>query len=251
MLKQFLIFSCLLALTSCADKNDDLDSVIEAQECLDKYARTGAGDLNACEAKVGSSTSPAAYGIRCSAGFIREGITATSLINAFSAIDTMSAANMATFLSLISFDVAGAGAGGVATNLTNADTVFGYCASSLAKGASIIASFSYITNALMKHSCDNNGTPFLTFTGSCAATATDVGGALASIAAGGASTWTAGTNPVSIIGTVVIRARQISCLQGSANETLCEFYNRAVTNAGGTSNATLVGQAFVNALLTP
>jgi hypothetical protein len=238
----------VLQISACADK-DDLDAVIEAQECLDKFARTGAGDLATCESKVGSLTTPAAYGIRCSSGFIREGITASGLITAFQAIDTMSPSNMATFLSLISFDAAGTGtAGPVATNLTTAETVFNHCASSLAKGASIISSFSMITNALMKHSCDNNGMVFLTFTGSCNASATDVGGALASIAAGGASTWTLG-NPVSTLGTIVLRAREISCLTGSANETLCEFYDRAVQ--GGGSDPTAVGQAFVNALLSP
>ena len=228
----------------------DLNDVIEAQECLDKVARTGVGNVDDCESKVAGNTSPAAYGIRCSVGFYREGITASNLISAFSSIETMTPGNLATFLSLISFNNAGTGAGPVATNLAAAESTFNNCALSLAKGASIISAFSYITNSLIKHSCDNDGVVFLTFTGSCLATSTDVGGALASVAAGGASTWTNG-NPVSSIGTIVINARAISCLTGSANETLCGFFDTAIQNAGGTGNPTAVGQAFVNVLLNP
>lgn len=249
---KIIFLSLLLVSAVSCSKKDDLDGVIEAQECLDNLASTGAS-VDTCEQKVGSSTTPAAYGIRCSAGFIREGITASNLISAFQTLDTMNASNVATFLSLISFNNAGAGAAGpVTTNLEGAETTFGHCASSLAKGASIISAFSYLTNTLMMYSCDNNGVSSLmgTTTGSCLATGTDVAAALANIAAGGLSSWLTG-NPVSSVGTIVIRAREISCMTGAANATLCDFFNRAVQNAGGTSNPTAVGQAFVAVLLNP
>ncbi|MFN9068815.1 MAG: hypothetical protein ACK5V3_16435, partial [Bdellovibrionales bacterium] len=142
----------------------------------------------------------------------------------------------------------------VATNLSLAELNFNNCASSFAKGASIISAFSYLTNTLMNYSCANNGTPWIPATpatnGSCSATATDVANALGSIAAGGASNWPSG-NPVSSVGTIVINARTISCISGTANETLCGFFDDAIQNAGGTGNPTAVGQAFVNILLNP
>jgi hypothetical protein len=254
MKANLIILSLLILGFAGCRGSGDLNDVIEAQECLDKVARTGAGNVDDCEAKVAGNTTPAAYGIRCSAGFYREGITATNLIAAFSNIETLSAGNLATFLSLISFDNAGTGAGPVATNLSSAESTFNNCASSLAKGSSIIAAFSYLTNTLMNYSCANNGTNWIIATpatsGTCFATATDVANALGSIAVGGASGWVSG-NPVSSIGTIVINARAISCITGSANQTLCRFFNDAIQNAGGTGNPTAVGQAFVNILLNP
>mgnify|MGYP001256785167 CR=1 FL=1 len=249
-----LVLLASFCLGACSQSDSDLDKVIEAQECLDKIARTGAGSVDECEAKVSGSTTAAAYGIRCSAGFYREGITASNLISAFQTIDTLTAGNVATFLALISFNNAGTGAGPVATNMAAAGVNFGHCTSSLAKGASIIAAFSYLTNTLMQYSCANNNVEWLIATpatiGTCNADANDVANALGSIAAGVASQWTNG-NPVSSVGTIVIQARTISCLTGSANETLCGFFDRAVQNAGGTGDPAAVGQAFVNVLLAP
>jgi hypothetical protein len=253
-LKFLLLVVLVLGLWGCQGSGD-LNDVIEAQECLDKVARTGVGNVDTCEAKVAGNMTPAAYGIRCSAGFYREGITASNLISAFSNIEVMNANNLTTFLSLISFNNAGTGtAGPVANNLSSAEQTFNNCASSLAKGSSIISAFSFLTNTLMNYSCANNGTPWVIATpatnGSCSASATDVANALGSIAAGGASNWASG-NPVSSIGTIVINARTISCLTGTANETLCGFFNEAIQNAGGTGNPTAVGQAFVTILLNP
>lgn len=242
--RKCLLFSVMFALlTSCSKKSDDLDVVIEAQECLDQFTQNG-GDLSVCEKKVEGLTSPAAFSIRCSIGYLREGLTTTALISAFSNLENASAANVRSFLDLISFDNAGPGSAQVRLNTDAASSSFSVCSSSEAKGATIIAAYSYITNLLYQYSCDNVGSA----PASCNADATiDLGSALAAIGLG-VPIWVV-NDPTTEIGNIVIAAQQVSCESGEANESLCDFFNRAV--AGGTSDANAVGEAFVDALLNP
>lgn len=84
--------------------------------------------------------------------------------------------------------------------------------------------------------------------GSCDADVTDdLPYALAAISLG-VPAWSSNV-PTAKIGDIVIAAHKVSCQSGEANESLCDFFNRAV--AGGTSNATAVGEAFIDALRTP
>lgn len=239
-------------LSGCKESN--ADKVSDAQSCLDTYARAGGGDLTACEAHVAGINSPAANGIRCAAGFIREGFSsAQSFVDAFAAIETVNNDSVRDFLRLITFDAAGAGnSADVTTNYTNADQVFRYCASSLAKGATIISSFSLITNILFKYSCDvvlAVGLP-TPYDGNC--NMND-----AALAAGIAygifdSPGSAGTVAMKeSLGTVVVKTNSVSCSTGASNDTLCEFLSTAITEAGGPENKATVGEKFLRVLANP
>ena len=248
LVKNFVIIcSLLFVMTSCSKKTDALDLVIEAQECLDKFSQEG-GDINACEQKVEGIETPAAYSIRCSIGYLREGLTTSALIAAFSNLETPTDASVRAFLNLISFNEAGTGNTTlVRANTDAASNSFRVCSNSEAKGATIVAAYSYITNLLYQYSCDND--MVMVPDGSCAMdTNTDLLFALGSIEADALNTWLT-NDPTTQIGNIVIAAHEVSCESGEANESLCDFFNRAI-DVGG-SNANLVGEAFIDALIHP
>lgn len=242
-----IILLATLFFISCEEKLSDLDKVTDAQDCLDQYTVTGSGNLDTCLQKVDGLETSAAFNIRCSVGYIREGKTTSVLINAFSELETVTQNSVEDFLGIISFKNAGTGSAPVVlTNYNNANETNNNCARSLAKGATILSTYTFITNTLYKYSCDN----VPTIGASCGMTSADIASGLAAIAAGGLNPWT--TNiPTATIGAAVIQAKTVSCSTGAANETLCDFIDRAITNAGGASSATAVGTAFVNVLITP
>lgn len=237
-----ILGACFLLNTSCSSAGD-IDKIGDAQECLDKYAREGEGTLAECEAKVDGVTTPAAYSIRCAAGYIREGFTPQGFIDAFTEIETVSGSNVINFLNRMTFNGAGnTGAAAVAANYATAQTVYGYCAQSLGKGSTILATFSYLVNAIYNYEC-NGGL------GSCDVTdGTAFGTALAAAILDGTAR---GDSLNTDLGTIVVNTRTVSCTGGDANETLCGFMNRAVTDAGGTSDKEAVGRAFLNVLANP
>jgi len=233
-----LVLFAAIVLISCEEKSTDLDKVIDAQDCLDMYTVTGSGDLNVCLQKVEGLETPAAYNIRCSVGYISEGITTATLVNAFSQIETVTQNSVEAFLEIISFDAAGTGnAGVVDANYNSANQTNNNCAKSLAKGATILSTYTFITNTLFKFACDNAI--------NCNQNDTGIAAGLLAVGLGLANP-TAAT-----IGSAVIQAKTISCSTSAANETLCGFIDRAVANAGGTGNPTAVGVQFAVVLATP
>lgn len=240
-----IILTALLFAVGCSKKSD-VDKIVDAQECLDQYARNGGGDLDACEAKVSGVTTAAAYGIRCATGFVRDGKGGASFfVNAFREIETVSGTNVANFLGVVGFNAAGTGnIGVVTTNYNNASTTYNYCALSKAKGATLIATFSFLTNMLFKLSCDNTGS---TPAGDCLMNATSAGTA---IVAAGTGAWSTGVAAFkTALGTMVINTHEVSCTTGNANDTLCAFMSDAITQGGG--NPATVGQKFLEILANP
>lgn len=247
-----VLVGIILFTGGCKEANSD--KIADAQNCLDKYATQGGGDLSKCEAYVADLTSPAAHGIRCASGFIREGFgTAQSFIDAFTAIETVNASSVVDFLRLITFDSEGAGSAGlVNANYANAQSVYGSCASSLAKGATMIASFSFLTNVLFKYSCDIVFPLALPFplNGNCNMN----DDALAAAIAYGIFDSPGGAGTVSMksdLGTIVVNTHTVSCSTGASNEKLCEFLETAINNAGGPGNKALVGEEFLSVLANP
>ena len=237
-----ILGSCFLMNVSCSSAGD-IDKIGDAQECLDKFAREGEGSLDECEAKVSGVTSAGAYSIRCAAGYIREGFTAQGLIDAFAEIETVSGGNVANFLQRMTFNGAGnTGAAAVEANYEKAQTVYGYCAESLGKGVTVLATFSFLVNAIFNYEC-NGGV------GSC--DVTDTTAFSLGMAAAFADATARGVTLNTDIGTVVVNTRTVSCSNGTTNETLCGFMDRAVSDAGGTSNKEAVGRAFLNVLANP
>ena len=239
-----------VSLSGC--KQTDIDKVADAQECLDAYARNGGGDLTACETKVDGVTTPAAYGIRCATGYIREGFgSAQSFIDAFNAMTSVSASSVANFLQLITFDSAGYGnTTNVDANYYNAQRVYGYCAESLGKGATLLASFSFITNVLFKYECDN--APGSGFMGTCDMSSANGPTTLATAIGVAITDGSGSTNSMKgDLGTIVVNTYTASCSTSTSNQQLCKFLKTAIDNAGGTDNKTLVGDKFLNVLKNP
>jgi hypothetical protein len=240
--------SCLMAIllaaglagTGCSE--GVADQLADAQECLDAYSRNGGGDLNVCENYVADLSTPAAFGIRCATGFIREGFTsAQTYINAFNQMSTINSTTVRDFLRLISFDsVPGGNSVAVNANYTNAQKVYSACASSLAKGATLISTFSFITNVLFKYACDQAS--------ECDMDNDALVYAIPAVAVGGTS---AANSAKADLGTIVVNTHTVSCSTGASNQTLCKFMSTAIQNAGGPSNKTEVGRRFLEVLASP
>lgn len=236
-----LFFVSALFLVGCKEKESD--KVADAQECLDKYAREGGGDLAACEAYVEGITTPAAHGIRCATGFIRDGFgSAQSFIDAFEEIETVNSNTVATFLKVVSFDAAGTGNSGVVnTNYQAAQSTYGSCASSYAKGATMISGFGYLTNVLFKYACDESA--------DCDMDENSLAAAFLYAALNPNAPET--TALTTDLGVIVVNTDKISCTSGDTNEKLCEFMGLAIDNAGGPDNKARVGEEFLAVLANP
>ncbi len=247
MIKKILLstigISLMLSASACSEK--EADKVGDAQRCLDEYSNKGAGDLNSCLTKIDGIETAAAYNIRCAVGYLKEDFTTQSFIQAFEEIETISGPNVINFLDRMTFDKAGTTGAAVAENFNTASAVYNYCAKSKGKGATILATFTFLVNALYDYEC--KGAPPLL--GSCqmndtTVLATGLGAALLDNGASGAEL-------KSSLGTIVISTNQISCESGEANKTLCEFLDRSITNAGGPENTTQVGHEFLQVLTSP
>lgn len=237
-----ILSSCFLINVSCSSAGD-IDKIGDAQHCLDKFARDGEGSLDDCELKVEGVTTPAAFSIRCAAGYIRDGFTAQGLVTAFSKIETVTSSNMADFLNSLVFDAAGTtGQAAVETNYSTVQTVYGHCADSLGKGVTLLATFSYLTNAVYNYRCNSGA-------GTCNTTATStdllvtLNSAYTDVSARGVALCTD-------LGTIAVNTREVSCTNGVANETLCEILDQAVIDAGGTTNKEAVGREFLEGITT-
>lgn len=168
--KIFILTVVVFSVMSCSSKSTDMDKIVEAQECLDAYARTGEGTLDDCEAKVEGLETASAYGIRCATGYLREGFTTQNFIDAIDTLSSVNAGNIETFLGLMTFNNAGtATAADVAENYQQAQLVYGYCATSMRKVATMLSTFSYLVNALHNYVCTVNGA------GSCDVSDTKIG----------------------------------------------------------------------------
>lgn len=240
--KQIALLVVLATLSlSCSEKV--ADKVGDAQKCLDDYTSKGIGTLDQCEAKIVGVTTPAAYNIRCAAGYLREGFVTQTFIDAFDEISTVSAGNVVNFLDRMTFDSEGTIAQGpVESNYANVQTVYSHCAKSFGKGATILATFSYLVNSLYNYECNSGG-------GTCKVNDTTLlASTLASVILDGTAR---ATTYKSDLGSIVVSTHQVSCSASEANETLCEFLDRAITNAGGPDNTAAVGQEFLEVLATP
>ncbi len=246
----FAAAGAFLSLTGC--KEGDADRIGDAQACLDQYSQTGGGDLAVCEAYVANLTTPAAHGIRCSTGYIREGfLSAQSFISAFAAIGTINSSTVVDFLLLLAFDSVPVGSAvGVNANYNAARSVNSSCSLSFAKGATLISTFSYLTNVLFKFSCDGGVPAGVPFNGNCNQNRSAVEGALAYGFLD--APVSAGRNAMRFdLGTIVVNANTVSCTSGATNEKLCQFLQTAITNAGGPNNKEQVGKEFLNVLAFP
>ncbi|MBX3032524.1 MAG: hypothetical protein KF865_01270 [Bdellovibrionaceae bacterium] len=242
------ILSLLAAvvLLSCGGTKD-ADQIGDAQFCLDKLdAGATAADVNACLEKIEGMTSPGAEGLRCAGAFIREGFSSGKRFNdAFKAIDNgASGSSLATLMGIVTFS----SMGNLPADFSNVGSAFDSCMKSGSKGATMIVSFSYLTMAMISY-FDNNA-PITTCTGNpcydLETQTTDVANTqklidLVDPSTGNADAIAAQTS----IGAIIIASYNLSCTGSSANKDLCDVFQKAIDDAGGTGNPRRVTTGFL------
>jgi hypothetical protein len=133
-----------LSLISCEDKEDD--KIFGAQTCLDHAT---AATVDACVAMIAGINTNRAYIIRCSADFKRNGIDATTIVQAIEDLDNANVNSSETLYKKLVFGGAGS------PNQTLADQAVDNCAATgsqvlltLAQTASTATTLQVIANAL-------------------------------------------------------------------------------------------------------
>lgn len=261
-LSRLAALGAVFLIIGCGAK--DADKIGDAQICLDKA--TTASQADTCMSKVDGIETSSAYGIRCSAKFIAEGFGSPSrIVDVFSSLDGGGDVN--DLMSLITFTAKGS----ITADTTSAADTFQYCYNSGGKGSTLLVSFSNIAMSLYNFIATIGGAP-----GSCASTPSgspskydfanclsatvtqciatpgsafctsfdDINDTTASASAGAQSVQNA-------IGTTVITTHRLSCSSGTgANATLCSEFDRAISDAGGTSNPRRVAVELIQNLVS-
>lgn len=235
-------------LISCG-KETDADKIADAQACLDKITSSSdATGIAQCKSLVEDISSTGAQAIRCYANFMREGFTNPSDIAA--KLTDLDNGNTVDFMSAVTFTTEAA----VEDNATNAKNTFQYCNESGGKGATIFSAFAYIPLAILETLNDGGGagTP-----ASCRTKPYNLADCITDDAARGASSIIV-SNPgnkkgpmISALGQTVIATHRVSCANSETNSTLCTMLENAISNGGGTSNPSGVGQALLTDIATP
>jgi hypothetical protein len=217
LLAPFLLFAI-----SCSQSESD--KVADAQACLDDSTPATA---QACLSKISGINSKEASLIRCSAGFITEGLaSASTLSNAFSAIGSGGANPTLTMMGVLAFDSFGNDA---TANQDFADETFSHCNAAGNPGFVLIASFSRMATTLAVAGNLFDGTEI---------TADELQTAVASLS----------TAEDSVIGSTAVAAYTASCSSDTpSNPTLCDELGTAITAAGGPSNTEAIGAALSGA----
>lgn len=252
----FVAFIACACLLSCGSSTES-DKVGDAQTCLDQLTSTSStSDVNTCISKVDGLSGAGAEGIRCSGGFIREGFSnGTRLISAFTSIDGgTGSSNVQSLMGLLSFT----SAGDLATDYSDSNTTFTACLDSGAKGATLLASFSFFTMGLVKYfvaksmcagtqSTDaTTGFKYYDLSGCITTASSTIPNATATLVpllsatTADSDAQTAQTT----IGAIIIASYELSCTGSGANANLCSLLSTAITAAGGTSNPRAVAVNF-------
>jgi hypothetical protein len=223
MIKKGLILSALaIGLTACSQSESD--KVADAQACLDSSTPATA---QACMSKIEGVSSKEASLLRCSAGFITEGLaSASTLSNAFSAIGSGGGNPTLTMMGVLAFDSFGTDS---TSNQAFADETFNHCNDAGNPGFVLVASFSRMATTLAVAGSLFDGTEI---------TADELQTAVASLS----------TAENSVIGSTAVAAYTVSCSgENPSNPTLCTELETAITAAGGPSNTEAIGAALSGA----
>ena len=117
----------VFGLTAC-EKESEMDTIKDAQMCLNSAAPSGA---QACVSKIASNTSPQANQLKCAAYFIQENLgSPTALIDAIDASNTdNSCAGCSDSMAIIS-QLKFSSTGNSVSDIANADAAFSVCSAS-------------------------------------------------------------------------------------------------------------------------
>lgn len=274
-MKVFWILVLTLGFVAGCGSEKDADKIGDAQFCLDALPSTPpptGAQIQECTDKVAGISSSGAMNILCSAGFIREGFSNTQrYVDATKSVETGTGQTQtASMMGILSFTSTGS----IATDTANAQTNFEYCYKSAGKGATLLAAFSSLSMGMYNYlqsaaAADGSADP------DCPATPTTVGGygayplegciagfpdnpfthpqallQLASLIDVNAAAGSAAATLQSSLGQTIITTNSISCVSGgNANKALCEVFQKAIADGGGTARGTAV--QFFTKLLTP
>lgn len=230
-----------IAFLACSQENEEDRKIAAALACLDA-AKTMA-DSDICQSKVSGMETEQAYLIRCSANFIAQGITGSTLASAFSQLNKTPATGSQTssMLSFLVFTKTSA--------LNTSALTMSNCAKSgvqSSKGlAAMVSAASAIAATCPLAICPTGlaGSPLDPASPSFNA---DQLRSLASTLAGGGDTATKDT-----IGQAAVAAQAAICGTGSSlsGEDVCKKINAAI--AAGAGNTVTIGQNLLNAILSP
>lgn len=257
-MKRILLVLCVpFVLLSCG-KEKEADKIGDAQFCLDNLDEPTPAEANECAAMVDGLDSPGAYGIRCSAAFIREGIvTGDRLVAAMKAIKTgTSGSNLQKMMGLLTFTSEGA----IAGDFENTDLAFHACLASGGKGSTLLSSFGYFTMSLLnffnaKGAClvapvTQTGYTYYDLEGCVTAPDNLISFASAMVQLGNSSTPDAAAQGVQAgIGSVLIATYKLSCSTSQANKDLCKTLKASIDEAGGEANPREVAVKFISKIV--
>lgn len=267
--KMILLVPFVLGLISCGSEKDT-DKIGDAQACLDKLNADNPAGIDKCLVPISHLDTPQAESLRCTAGFLKEGLaTGQRIVAGFDRLGSNPSSDKTLgMMEILSFTSKGA----PADDFQNARTTYASCLKSGAKGATLLASFSYLSMSLVgymssKVSCatapvTDGTTGFVYYNLKACADVTDLDPldpadqpkilALVEL-----------VNPATVdadaagtqagIGAVIIGTAQVSCPSGSsANKELCGMIKDAISAAGGSGNPRAVAiQFFSQSLAFP
>ncbi|HRO66948.1 MAG TPA: hypothetical protein PL182_05240 [Pseudobdellovibrionaceae bacterium] len=262
--KAFLLGCLLIGLSSCGGEKE-VDRLGDAQRCLDRIDGPDSAAIQQCLAPISDLSGSGADSLRCTAGFMTEDLASgRRIIQGFDRLgENPSSDKTLALMEILSFTSQGA----AANDFQSAESTFNACLASGAKGATLLASFSYLSMSLINYfssvvSCAmtpvSSGTydfPYYDLSDCADVNSFVLPGdlpkvmAIAELANAGTVSGEA-INTQSGIGAVMIAAAQISCPVGeTANKTLCEMMTNAISAAGGPSNPRAVAIEFFSQAL--
>lgn len=267
LLKILVLTPVVFGLMSCGSEKDT-DKIGDAQACLDKLNADNPSGIDKCLVPISHLSTPQAESLRCTAGFLKEGLaTGQRIVAGFERLgDTPSSDQTLALMEILSFTSEGV----PADDFSNARTTYSSCLKSRAKGSTLLASFSYLSMSLVgymssKVSCASapvtDGTTGFVYYNlkDCADITsldpldpTDQLKILALVELVNPNTVdTDAASTQSGIGAVIIGTAQVSCPKGSsANKELCDMIKGAISAAGGTDNPRAVAIQFFSQSLS-
>lgn len=233
MIQILPIIASIIILTSCAQK--DSDKIGDAQACLDKAKNSS--QANTCITKVEGINSASADGIRCAGKFIGEGFSDPQKY--ITALNNLSGGGGITgLMGALSFS----SQNDITVDTDNAETTFGYCANSGGKGATLLAVFAYLNNAIYEfiRTGSSNGacatTPVsggYSFASCLSADAMNVLPNMIQLVDMAATSGSSAYNIQSALGAAILTTYNISCEGGSISSEMCTTLGNSVTGGAG------------------
>ncbi|MFS4459332.1 hypothetical protein [Bdellovibrio sp. HCB2-146] len=218
--KNLIIALGVLSLGLSGCEETDADKIGDAQLCLDKATSATA---SACLDKIAGIETPAAYVVRCSAGFMEEGFTdAQRLIDAIEQLDA-GGDGTTGLMSLMAFKSKSSGV----LNKAFADQVYSDCEKSKQKSLTMMGALakSATTFAAIAIPGLNSGTPV---------SANDIKDAIDDLLGTNGGSYTGDPTPViQDIGSAVTTTYLTTCTSGSSSTSdLCTEMTNAINSAG-------------------